>query len=122
MKHPIQPVVENKHGTWRFKENAIVSHLLEHGQKTGCGLNEIACMKFDQDDRSQFAQLIGYSLSGYGDLSYHDDGILDTAYKMHEKGLTEEQARITVLEEELKSLKEAVKEATVKFAALHVED
>lgn len=33
-------------------------------------LNELACMEFTDSDRSQFAQLIGYSVGGYGDLDY----------------------------------------------------
>lgn len=33
-------------------------------------LNALALIPFDEDDRQQFAQLIGYSVSGFGDLSY----------------------------------------------------
>ena len=36
-------------------------------------LATLATMSFTDDERSQFAQLIGYSLSGYGDLSYVTD-------------------------------------------------
>jgi hypothetical protein len=32
-------------------------------------LNELAAMPFKKGDREQFAQLIGYSVSGFGDLS-----------------------------------------------------
>jgi len=70
-KHPIQPLVKDKNGILRFKENAIVRHLLD--THPNCNLNDLACMDFTNDDRRQFAQLIGYSLSGYGDLSYVDD-------------------------------------------------
>lgn len=65
--HPTQPIVVDKHGTHRFKENGIVRALLETGT---LDLNKIAIMNFSQEDRVQFAQLIGYSLSGVGDLSY----------------------------------------------------
>jgi hypothetical protein len=41
--------------------------LLDAGQ---FDMNQIARMNFDDEDRAQFAQLIGYSVSGYGDLSY----------------------------------------------------
>lgn len=33
-------------------------------------LNQLALMPFNRDDWNQFAQLIGYSVSGFGDLSY----------------------------------------------------
>lgn len=72
-KHPMQPLALDAHGVLRFKENKIVSHLLEVGQRNGCGLNELASMDFSQEDREQFAELIGYSLSGWGSLSYVSD-------------------------------------------------
>ena len=94
-KHPIQPLRFDEHGTLRFKPNAIVQHLLDKGPFTLDDLN----FDFTTDDRIQFAQLIGYSLSGYGDLSYVDDQTYYAASNMHNKGMTEEMARITYLEE-----------------------
>ncbi|CAN7373954.1 hypothetical protein LJR231_002240 [Phyllobacterium sp. LjRoot231] len=65
-KHPMQPIV------WvgdviRFKENKIVRHLVDNGS---IDLNAIAVMDFPREDHEQLAQLIGYSVSGFGDLSY----------------------------------------------------
>lgn len=65
--HPRQPIV------WvddiiRFKENPIVRHLLN--THPDVDLNKIAVLpNVTRDDHSQFNQLIGYSVSGYGDLS-----------------------------------------------------
>ena len=42
MKHPIQPL-EKKDGVLRFKQNAIVRHLLDHGKRHGCGLSMKLC-------------------------------------------------------------------------------
>lgn len=61
------PLVIDKDGVVRFRENKIVSFLLEAGPYD---LNSLAIMNFSDEDRMQFAQLIGYSVSGYGDLSY----------------------------------------------------
>ena len=72
-KLPMQPLVIDAHGTLRFKENQIVRKLLDHATEHGYGLNEMALEQFDADDRMQLAQLIGYSLSGYGSLSYVTD-------------------------------------------------
>ena len=69
-RHPLQPLALDAHGTMRFKGNAIVRHLLDHG---GVDLNKLACMDFTQDDREQFAQLIGRSLGGFLELSYVSD-------------------------------------------------
>jgi hypothetical protein len=33
-------------------------------------MNSLAVMTFSREDREQFAQLIGYSVSGFGELSY----------------------------------------------------
>ncbi|ROM84138.1 hypothetical protein BK655_12370 [Pseudomonas brassicacearum] len=68
-RQPMQPVVMAADGTIRFKQNKIVSDMLELCQKHGLDLNEIAMRDYDKDDRSQLMQLIGYSVSGYGSLS-----------------------------------------------------
>lgn len=72
-KLPMQPLVIDAHGTLRFKENPIVRTLLDYATEHGYGLNEIALEQFDTEDQMQLAQLIGYSLSGYGTLSYVTD-------------------------------------------------
>lgn len=73
-KHPIQPLVKDEHGVIRFKANAIVRFMLDAGrQGTRFDLNTLAIMDFSKEDREQLAQLIGYSLSGFGDLSYVSD-------------------------------------------------
>lgn len=67
----MQPVVVGKDKVIRFKENAIVRWMLEMGRLgQRFDLNVIGATPFPQEDREQLAQLIGYSVSGYGDLSY----------------------------------------------------
>jgi hypothetical protein len=66
-EHPVQPLYEDESGTTRFKHNRIVSFLLDAGP---FDMNQLALMDFSREDREQFAQLIGYSLSGFGELSY----------------------------------------------------
>ena len=68
--HPQQPLIRDSDGILRFKQNAIVRYLLDMGPAT---LTLIAEIPFSNEDRVQFAQLIGYSLSGFGDLSYVSD-------------------------------------------------
>lgn len=67
--HPMQQIVRTDSGTIRFRENKIVRFLLDAGS---IDLNQLAAMGgvFSQEDWMQLAQLIGYSVSGYGDLSY----------------------------------------------------
>ncbi len=79
---PMQPVIVAKDRVHRFKRNAIVCWVLDALDATGRkALNEIAVMPFTQDDREQFAQLIGYSVSGFGDLSYVRDATYEKAAK-----------------------------------------
>lgn len=77
-KHPMQPVVVDEHGVHRFKENAIVNFLLRAGPYD---MNKLAMMSFSDEDREQFAQLIGYSVSGACDLSYVSDRIAERALR-----------------------------------------
>ena len=71
----MQRVQYDKDGIRRFVPNPIVEYLLKHG---GINLNELACKGFDNEDFEQFAQLIGYSVSGFGGLSY----VSDEAFRM----------------------------------------
>ncbi|MCA7900711.1 hypothetical protein LGM39_15130 [Burkholderia cepacia] len=75
-KNPMQPIITDRIGTLRFKENAIVRYLLDNG---GIDMNKLAMLEFTDADREQFAQLIGYSVSGYGELSYVSDESYDRA-------------------------------------------
>ena len=79
--HPMQPLQVDENGIVRFKANRVVRFLLDHG---GLDMNALAeaahTIKdghgnplFTQEDREQFAQLIGYSLGGYHELSYVSD-------------------------------------------------
>lgn len=67
LDEPMQPVVTDTNGVQRFRANALVVYLLENGP---FDMNALALVECSVDDRKQFAQLIGYSLSGYGGLSY----------------------------------------------------
>ena len=70
-KHPIQPLIVAEDGVHRFKPNKIVQFLLDSARAGAKNdLNSLACMDFSNDDWTQFAQLIGYSFSGWGTLSY----------------------------------------------------
>ena len=103
MKHPIQPLEQDEHGVLRFKVNALVRHLLDNGP---FDMNTLASGGFSNEDRQQFAQLIGYSLSGYGDLrSYVDDYSYGVAAYMAEDHLDEKDARIAYLEAKLNDFK-----------------
>lgn len=70
-------------------------HLLDNG---GIDMNKLACIDFSDKDREQFAQLIGYSLSGLGELSYASDDAYGVAAQIAEQGQTEDEARIEQLE------------------------
>lgn len=73
MSHPMQPLVRANDGIVRFRHNQIVADMLTHCQRTGLDLNDIAQRDYPPEDRRQLAQLIGYSLSGYHELSYVRD-------------------------------------------------
>ena len=74
--HPMQEIVKDDQGTMRFRSNEIVRYLLDHG---GIDMNALAMLDFPDEDHMQFAQLIGYSVGGYGELSYVTDESYDVA-------------------------------------------
>lgn len=86
-QHPIQPL-EERNGVLRFKKNGIVRFLLDAGQ---IGLNRLAEIPFSDEDREQFAQLIGYSLSGFGELDYVSDETYEQADKAYKQAREQER-------------------------------
>jgi hypothetical protein len=68
-KHPMQPIAFDEHGTIRFVRNNIVRFLLDQYKP---GLNDLAVRFGSTDDNTadyeQLMMLIGYSVSGFGDL------------------------------------------------------
>lgn len=73
-KYPVQPKVVDTYGVLRFEKNPIVEYLLDNG---GIDMNKITTWchenNIDPKYKQQFAQLIGYSVRGYGMLSYVTD-------------------------------------------------
>jgi len=66
----MQPMFRDDHNVIRFRPNKIVRFLIDWATPRGIDMNALAIMQFDREEREQFAQLIGYSVSGFGDLSY----------------------------------------------------
>jgi hypothetical protein len=78
----MQPIILDESGIPRFKVNAIVRYLLDFGTTN---MNKLACMPFSVEDRVQFAQLIGYSVSGFSELSYVPDNVVHESEMIVEK-------------------------------------
>lgn len=116
MKNPIQPLEVDENGVTRFKRNAIVRYLLD--THPDCDMNNLAQMSFTKDDRQQFAQLIGYSLGGFSELTdYVDDVAYSTAHQMA-NGMDEQSARIAALEQKLAEYLEAINGMRASMATL----
>lgn len=74
---PMQPVHITEGGIARFVANRIVDDALDTAAGQGFDMNHIALLalqgRYTKDEQMQFAQLIGYSVDGYGSLSYTTD-------------------------------------------------
>lgn len=114
MKHPMQKIKDG-----RFVKNDIVEYLLDNG---GIDLNKIACMDFSDEDRQQFAQLIGYSVSGYGSLSYVSEESCGQAVMLCESVMDEKDARIATLEAMLEECRKHLKGAACSVFRIHPDD
>ncbi len=79
MNHPMQPIVLED-GVPRFKSNSIIRWLFETGR---LDLNEVSRMMrdgaFPVEDYVQITQLLGYSISGWGDLSTSPPELVEEA-------------------------------------------
>jgi hypothetical protein len=118
-RQPIQPLEKDSHGTLRFRENKIVNYLLKAG---GIDMNKLADIDFPQEDREQFAELIGYSLSGFSELSYVPDETYAAASAMKYSGKDEKDARIETMTETLESLRKGLREPIAELFGIHPSD
>lgn len=74
---PVLPLIIDGGGRVRFRTNAIVRFLLDNGPHD---MNSLAMGDFSPEDREHFAQLIGYSLDGFGELSYVSEATYEAAH------------------------------------------
>lgn len=72
----MQPIYLDDSGSPRFKCNAIIRKLT-HDKVIN--LNKIDFESFPVEDVEQFFQLLGYSTSGYGDISFVRPATIDEA-------------------------------------------
>lgn len=86
-KHPMQPLGFDPHGVVRFKQNAVVRFLLDNSENID--MNKIVMRGFPQEDLEQFYQLIGYSFSGYCELSQVSGKSYKKAAKRYDKLMLE---------------------------------
>ena len=92
LPHPMQPVGLDNKNRPRFKENKIVRHMLDLLTDRGLfDLNQVARMvgngSFSEEDQIQLAQLIGYSVGGFGELPYVPDDVFEKAEEAAQKAL-----------------------------------
>lgn len=70
-EHPMQPLILDEDGIVRFKHNSVVRFLLD---TSSFDMNKLWRMLgsgiFSIEDMEQFYQLIGYSVSGFGEMSH----------------------------------------------------
>lgn len=119
LRHPIQPLETDAQGVVRFKRNAVVCHLLDNG---GIDMNKLATLVFSREDREQFAQLIGYSHSGSGDLPYMSNETYQAAARIHEAGETETEARLKEAEGTIGDLRKALRAPIAALYCIHPDD
>lgn len=63
----MRPIIKDSRGVVRFKANAIVNWIVSSGR---LNLNDIFLDGYSIEDIEEFWQLMGYSVSGYGELSF----------------------------------------------------
>ena len=112
---PIQPIEDG-----RFVGNSIVMALLK---TSTLDLNDIGMIPFTDQERMQFAQLIGYSVRGFSELSYVNDETHDAVMIINENiNATEEESRSYALRKQLDEAKRGIKIAAAALFDVHPDD
>lgn len=118
MNQPIQPLEKRTDGILRFTPNAVVRYLLDNGP---IDMNHLANCPFGNNDREQFAQLIGYSLSGFEELSYVSDETYEAAERMAD-GTDERDATIAALRAKLAAVRGGIRKGVAVLFGVHPDD
>lgn len=122
-KLPLQPIALDEQGVLRFRKNKLVDYLLDHG---GLTLNDLAVAPELQDcreDWEQFSQLIGYSVSGFGDLSYVSDETYSVAQQKSENlELSDTEIRLADAEDTINRIREGLKQIVPVVFSIHPDD
>ena len=63
----MRSIIKDSRGVIRFKANAIVNWIVSSGR---LNLNDILLDEYSIEDIEEFWQLMGYSVSEYGELSF----------------------------------------------------
>jgi hypothetical protein len=74
----LREVYTDTKGVVRFRGNAVVEWLFKNGR---IDLNTIPCHSLPSKDVAEFWQMLGYSVSGYGDLDFIDRMTVEQADK-----------------------------------------
>lgn len=114
--HPLQPLVLSENQELRFKPNAIVRFLLDRGPFT---MGDLAAEDFSQEDREQFAQLLGYSHRFASELSYMRSEVLDAAMAEYENPGQSPSSREAVLQGRLNALRSQLRGPIAELFDLH---
>ena len=113
VKFPLQPIIAG-----RFVENRIVRDLLDNGP---FDMNSIATGSYTDQEQVQFAQLIGYSVSGFGSLSYVDNETYEAA-ELVSGGCPSSEARYTALSSQMENIKDGIRSAAAELFRVHPDD
>lgn len=125
MRHPTQPLEKDSKGIMRFKENKIITWMLDNTMlrnDSPMSMNFLAAQDFTQNDCEQFAQLVGYSLSGYSVLSYVSNDSYSIASAMIDNNNDPLRAENEALRNELNELRKRVKEMVMISFNIHEDD
>ena len=101
MRHPVQPLIIDKHGVVRFKENRIVTHMWSSMMSVG-GVDFHD--HFLKTDNEQLSQLTGITFNMFKDLPFASPETIAIADTMYREKISEDKARIQWLEKRVKEL------------------
>lgn len=78
--------IKDEQGTIRFEANPIVRKLLDEATARGYSLNDLALCDFPKIEWEEFYRLIGYSLTGYHELSnVTDESAIAASYQAQDE-------------------------------------
>jgi hypothetical protein len=119
---PLQPIIKDKNGVLRYRENKVVCLMEKMLEENGKTLNDIIPRAHAEsigiEDLDQFYQLIGYSVSG----APVSDTVHELADRAVETGETQVEAERNVYKNEITRIREHLTPLASELFGIHEDD
>lgn len=121
LHHPFQPLGRDAEGLLRFKKNTMVEFMFSKGC-ISLSMDEFGKLLFPLEDREQFVQLLGCSLTNFSNLPYVRAETYSAVVQKTAISCSDAEAKVSVLQHTLDCIRDGLRIAVPHAFKIDSED